>query len=147
VTLGERIARAGLTLPPAFRPVASYVGATRAGSQLHVSGMGPTEGPTIVETGKISGPGDLAKAKRAAWLTGLNLLAQIEPELRVVRPLKVFALVNCAPDFTALDEAVAPARDLLARLFGHPGAWTVVGAPCLPFAISTEMEAIFALED
>lgn len=147
MTLGERITRAGLTLPPAFRPVASYVGATRAGSQLHVSGMGPTEGPNIVETGKISGPADLAKAKRAALLTGLNLLAQIEPEMRVAKPLKVFALVNCPPDFTDLDAAVAPARDLLARLFGHPGAWTIVGSPCLPYAISTEMEAIFALEE
>ncbi len=147
MTLGERLAQAGLTPPPAFRPVASYVGIVRAGHQLHVSGMGPTEGPNIVETGRISGPGDLAKAKRAAWLTGLNLLAQIEPTARVTRPLKVFALVNCAPDFTDLDDAVAPARDLMARLFGHSGAWTVVGAPCLPFAISTEMEAIFALED
>lgn len=147
MTLGERLARAGLTLPPAFRPVGSYVGVVRAGAQLHVSGMGPTEGPTIVEAGKISGPGDLAKAKRASWLTGLNLLAQIEPAMRVAGPLKVFALVNSAPDFTDLDEAVAPARDLFARLFGHPGAWTTIGAPCLPFAISTEMEAIFALED
>lgn len=147
MTLGERVARAGLTLPPAFRPVASYVGATRAGAQLHVSGMGPTEGPNIVESGKISGAGDLAKAKRASWLTGLNLLAQIEPDARIAKPLKIFALVNCAPDFEALDEAVAPARDLFAKLFGHPGAWTVVGSPCLPFAISTEMEAIFALEE
>ncbi|MCM0020480.1 MAG: RidA family protein [Tagaea sp.] len=147
MTLGERLAQAGLTLPPAFRPVASYVGVTRAGAQLHVSGMGPTEGTRIVEAGAISGADDLVKAKRAAWLTGLNLLAQIEPEARVARPLKVFALVNCAPDFVALDEAVAPARALFAGLFGHPGAWTIVGAPCLPFAISTEMEAIFALED
>jgi enamine deaminase RidA (YjgF/YER057c/UK114 family) len=147
VTLGERVARAGLTLPPAFRPVGSYVGATRAGAQLHVSGMGPTEGTRIVETGKISGNADLAKARRAALLTGLNLLAQIEPDLRVSHPLKVFALVNCPPDFADLDDAVAPACDLFARLFGHPGAWTLVGAPCLPFAISTEMEAIFALEE
>jgi enamine deaminase RidA (YjgF/YER057c/UK114 family) len=147
VTLGERIAKAGLTLPPPFRPVASYVGATRAGLQLHVSGMGPTEGPDIVETGKISGADDLAKARRASWLTGLNVLAQIEPQARVTKPIKVFALVNCAPDFTMLDEAVEPVRDLFTRLFGHPGAWTVVGAPCLPFAISTEMEAIFALEE
>jgi enamine deaminase RidA (YjgF/YER057c/UK114 family) len=147
VTLGERLARAGLALPAPFRPVASYVGATRAGAQLHVSGMGPTAGTQIVEAGKISGPADLGKAKRAAWLTGLNLLAQIAPEARVSHPLKVFALVNCAPDFVALDEAVAPARAMFTGLFGHPGAWTVVGAPCLPFAITTEMEAIFALEE
>jgi enamine deaminase RidA (YjgF/YER057c/UK114 family) len=147
VTLGERVAKAGLTLPPAFRPVASYVGVVRAGAQLHVSGMGPTEGPNIVEAGKISGAADLAKAKRAAWLTGMNLLAQIEPGARIVKPLKVFALVNCTPDFAALEEAIEPARDLFARLFGHPGAWTVVGSPCLPFAITTEMEAIFALEE
>jgi hypothetical protein len=25
--------------------------------------------------------------------------------------------------------------------------WTIVGSPCLPFAITTEMEAIFGLED
>jgi enamine deaminase RidA (YjgF/YER057c/UK114 family) len=146
VTLGERLAREGLSLPPAFAPVASYVGAVRMGTQIHVSGMGPTEGAQIVESGRISDDADLDKARRASRLTALNLLAQIDPGARVV-PLKVFALVNCAPEFAGLDGAIAPARDLFARLFGHPGAWTVVGAPCLPFAISTEMEAIFALED
>jgi len=146
VTLGERVAKAGLVLPPAFAPVASYVGIVRAGAQLHVSGMGPTHGKAIVESGKIAGNADLDKAKRAAHLTALNLLAQIDAGLRV-KPAKIFALVNAAPDFTSLDEAVDPARKLFADLFGHPGAWTVVGSPCLPFAIATEMEAIFALED
>ncbi|MCA3247615.1 MAG: RidA family protein [Azospirillum sp.] len=147
MTLGERLAAAGLTLPPAFRPAGNYLGVVVTGGQVHVAGMGPTEGPTIVESGRIAGDGDLAKARRAASLTALNLLAQIDPGLRVRAPLKVFALVNCAPAFVALDEALAPAHALFERLFGHPGAWTVVGAPCLPFAISTEMEAIFALEE
>jgi hypothetical protein len=109
VTLGERLAREGLSPPPAFAPVASYVGAVRTGSQLHVSGMGPTEGPKIVEAGKISGAADLDQARRAARLTALNVLAQVDPAMRVV-PLKVFALVNCAPDFACLDQAVPPAR-------------------------------------
>jgi enamine deaminase RidA (YjgF/YER057c/UK114 family) len=146
VTLGERLAKAGLVLPPAFAPVASYVGATYAGAQIHVSGMGPTHGKQIVDSGRIAGDGDLAKAGRAARLTALNLLAQLDPGARV-RPAKIFALVQADPDFTALEAAIAPARDLFADLFGHPGAWTIIGAPSLPFAITTEMEAIFVLED
>lgn len=146
MTLGERVAKAGLVLPPAFAPVASYAGIVRAGAQLHVSGMGPTQGKAIVESGKIADGRDLDKAKRAAHLTALNLLAQIDANMRVM-PVKIFALVNAGPEFTALDEAIEPARKLFADLFGHPGAWTIVGAPALPFAITTEMEAIFALED
>jgi enamine deaminase RidA (YjgF/YER057c/UK114 family) len=146
VTLGERVAKAGLVLPPAFAPVASYAGIVRAGAQLHVSGMGPTHGKAIVESGKIETAADLDKAKRASHLTALNLLAQIDAGLRVT-PGKIFALVNAGPDFTALDDAIEPARKVFADLFGHPGVWTIVGSPCLPFAITTEMEAIFGLED
>ena len=146
MTLGERVAKAGLVLPPAFAPVASYVGSLRAGAQLHVSGMGPTQGKAIVETGQIATATDLDKAKRASHLTALNLLAQIDAGLRVM-PVKIFALINVCPDFTALDDAIEPARKVFAGLFGHPGAWTIVGAPTLPFAITTEMEAIFAVEE
>lgn len=146
MTLGERLAKAGLALPPAFAPVASYVGAVHAGDQIHVSGMGPTRGKAIVESGRIDGPADLDKARRAARLTALNLLAQLDPDMRL-RPAKIFALVNAGAEFTALDDAVDPARKLFADLFGHPGAWTIVGAPTLPFAITTEMEAIFVRAD
>jgi len=143
LTLGERVAKAGLVLPPAFAPVANYVGIVRASAHLHVSGMGPTQGKAIVESGRIATAADLDKAKRASHLTALNLLAQIDADLRV-RPVKIFVLVNAGSDFTALDDAVEPARTLFADLFGHPGAWTIVGAPALPFAITTEMEAIFS---
>ena len=72
-----RVVELKLELPPAPKPVATYVTAIRHGDLLYVSGHGPyrTDGTLIV--GKLGDDTDLAAGQAAARQTGLAILATL----------------------------------------------------------------------
>src|ERR671921_193499 len=69
----SRIAELNLTLPPAPKPVATYVTATRYGDLLYVSGHGPLRPDGTMHTGKLGDDLDLAAGQAAARQTGLAI--------------------------------------------------------------------------
>jgi enamine deaminase RidA (YjgF/YER057c/UK114 family) len=150
---GEVLARlraAKLALPPAFAPVANYVPTVRTGNLLFISGMGPTEGPKMVWTGAMGDAVELAGGRKAAELTALNLLARIEAEIgldRVRRVVRLFALVNAAPEFYAIDDVLDAASAVMTTAFGAAGAHvrTSIGVPSLPSSITVEIDAIIEI--
>ena len=100
----KRMAALGITLPAAAPPAANYVGAVRSGRLLSVSGQGPVNGLDILFTGRVGQDISLEQGQEAARLTCLNVLAQAAALLdgdldRIIRVVKLFGLVNCAPDF------------------------------------------------
>jgi len=144
-----RLAELGIVLPAVFPPVGLYVGAVQVGELLHVSGHGPT-GPDGLVTGKVGATVDLDAAQRAARLTGLSILATVRDHLgtldRVVRVVKVFGMVNCAPGFNRTPAVIDGCSRLFVDVFGEDagrGARSAVGMAELPLDIAVEIEAAF----
>ncbi len=144
----DRLKALGLTVPPPGPVVGNYVGATRSGRIVFVSGHGPTRDGKFLYQGKLTRDIDVPTAQEAARLTMLNCLASLKAEVgeldRVSRILKVFGMVNSMPDFGEQPKVINGASDLLVEIFGERGkhARSAVGMGALPFGICVEIEMI-----
>lgn len=144
----ERLAAAGIELPATYPPAGLYEKAVLVGELLHVGGHGPVaEGQRW--SGKVGAAYDLAEAQEAARVTGLQILRTVRDELgtldRVIRVVKIFGMVNCAPGFNETPAVINGCSQLLHDVFGPAGAHTrsAVGMAELPFDIPVEIEGIF----
>jgi len=147
-----RLETLGIVLPEPMPPAANYVPWTLAGNLLHIAGQGPVENGVIKCTGHVDAEVALETAIEAAWLTGLNILAQVMDALdgdldRVVRVVKLGGFVQCTPEFTDMPKVINGASDLMVEVFGDAGrhARFAVGAPALPFSTSVEIDGIFEI--
>ena len=148
-----RLAELKLTLPPAPKPVATYVTALRQGDLLYVSGHGPLREDGTMHTGKVGADLDVAAGQAAARQTGLAILATVRSHLgsldKIVRLVKVLGMVNCTPDFHEQPKVINGFSDLMVEVLGESGkgARSAVGMVALPGAIAVEIEAIFQVKD
>lgn len=130
-------------------PVGNFVGCTRIGDLLFVSGQGPVEPDGRLHTGKVGAEVSVADAYGHARLVGLNLLAIVRDELgslsRVRRVAKLFGMVNATPDFAEHPKVINGCSDLFDEMLGPRGAHarSAVGVGSLPNNITVEIEAIF----
>ena len=149
----DRLAELNLQLPPAPKPVATYVTAVRQGDLLYVSGHGPLRADGTLHTGKLGVDLDVAAGQAAARQTGLAILATVRSHLgsldKVVRLVKVLGMVNSTPDFVDHPKVVNGYSDLMVEVFGDAGkgARSAVGMGSLPGNIAVEVEAIFEVKD
>lgn len=150
----ERLDRLGLELPDiAPLPVGNFANAVRVGNMLYVSGQGPVTADGRLMTGKVGRDLDAGEAYAHARLAGLNLLAVARHEIgglsAITRVVKLFGMVNAAPDFAEHPRVINGCSDLLTKLFGERGvhARSAVGMGSLPNNITVEIEAIFELGD
>jgi enamine deaminase RidA (YjgF/YER057c/UK114 family) len=148
-----RLAELKLELPPAPKPVATYVTAVRLGDLLYVSGHGPLRPDGTMHVGKLGADLDVAQGQAAAKQTGLAILATVRSHLgsldKVVRLVKVLGMVNSTPDFADHPKVINGFSDLMVDVFGEPGkaARSAVGMGSLPGHIAVEVEAIFQVKD
>ena len=148
-----RLAELKLELPPAPKPVATYVTAVKQGDLLYVSGHGPLRSDGTLIVGKVGADMDVAGGHAAARQTGLAILATVRSHLgsldKVVRLVKVLGMVNCTPEFTEQPKVINGFSDLMVEVFGDPGkgARSAVGMGSLPGGIAVEIEAIFQVKD
>lgn len=144
----ENLARLGLALPPPPEPIGNYVPWRLAGNMLFLSGVGPRAANGIMTTGKVGQALTIDQGYEAAKLCGLNLIASMRAALgtidRVDTVLKVFGMVNAAPNFIEHPKIIDGCTDLLVAVFGDNGrpARSAVGMGSLPQNISVEIEAI-----
>jgi enamine deaminase RidA (YjgF/YER057c/UK114 family) len=149
----DRLAELKLQLPPAPKPVATYVTAVRHGDLLYVSGHGPLRPDGTMHTGKVGADLDVEQGKAAARQVGLAILATVRSHLgsldRVVRLIKVLGMVNGTADFVEQPRVINGFSDLMVEVFGEPGkgARSAVGMGSLPGNIAVEIEAIFEVKD
>jgi enamine deaminase RidA (YjgF/YER057c/UK114 family) len=149
----ERLAQLKLTLPPAPKPVATYVTAVRYGDLLYVSGHGPLKNDGTMHTGRLGDDLDIAAGQAAAKQVGLAILSTVRSHLgsldRVVRLIKVLGMVNSTPDFAEHPKVINGFSDLMVDVFGEAGkgARSAVGMGSLPGNIAVEIEAIFEVKD
>ncbi len=147
----ELLARKGLKLYPAPKPVGSYVQCIRTGNYLHLSGGISINGDEAYY-GKLGQDVTVEEGQKAAAAAILNRLAVIEAELGDFTPLRkivaVNGFVNCTPDFTDQAKVLNGASDLLVELFGPEAAHTrsAVGVASLPLGVAVEINMIVEIE-
>jgi enamine deaminase RidA (YjgF/YER057c/UK114 family) len=148
-----RLAELKLELPPAPKPVATYVTAIRHGDLMYVSGHGPYRADGTLIIGKLGADMDVAGGHVAARQTGLAILATMRAHLgsldKVVRLIKSLGMVNGTPEFTDHPKVINGYSDLMKEVFGDAGVGTrsAVGMGGLPGGIAVEIEAIFQVKD
>lgn len=141
----ERLAKAGLTLPPPNAPIGLYVPAARAGNLLFLAGHGECPAGSA---GKLGATMDVVAGKASAARVALCMLATIKAELgdlsKVKRVVKVMGLVNATPEFTQHPEVMNGFSEVMVTAFGNAGKAPRVaaGAGSLPRGWPVEVDAI-----
>jgi hypothetical protein len=119
------------------------------GDRAYVAGHPPqaADGTIARPLGKVGKDLTLEEGYQAARLTALSMLGSLKRELGDldrVTWLRVFGMVNCAPDFTDQPAVINGCTDLILELFGPERgqhARSAVGLTALPFGIPVEIEA------
>ncbi len=148
MSIDQRLAELGLTLPQPAAPVASYVPAVLTGNLLHLSGQISFAEDGNLITGRLGETMDLEAGQAAARQCGLMVLAQVKAALgsldRVARIVKLGVFVNSAADFTDQPKVANGASDLMQQVFGEAGrhARAAVGVSALPLGVAVEVDAI-----
>ena len=151
MSIDQRLAELGITLPAAAAPVASYVPFVEANGLLHVSGqISFAEDGSLIK-GRLGEDLDLEAGQAAARRCGIMLLAQLRNALgsldRVERVVKLGAFVNSTGEFVDQPRIANGASELMAEVFGDAGkhARSAVGVPVLPLGAAVEVDAIVAI--
>ena len=153
MSIKEKLASIGLSLPVASAPVAAYVPAVKTGNLIFTAGQLPVVDGKLVLTGKVGSDVTAEDAKKMAEICALNALAAISlvAELdQIERVVRVGGFVNCAPGFTAIPGVVNGASELLIKIFGDVNgkhARTAVGVAELPLNAPVEIEVIVQLKN
>jgi enamine deaminase RidA (YjgF/YER057c/UK114 family) len=148
VTPEERLAEAGLELPPVAAPVAAYVPAVRTGSYVYTSGQLPLRDGELIRTGKVGADVSPEEAYECARQCALNALAAVRSQVgdlsAITRVVKVVGFVSSVPTFTGQPQVVNGASELLGQVFGDVGqhARSAVGVPALPLDAPVEVELV-----
>ena len=152
MSIDNRLAELGITLPKPAAPVASYVPAVEQGGLLHISGQISVGEDGNLILGRLGEDVNLERGTEAARRCGIMLLAQMQAALgsldRVERIVKLGAFVNSAPDFTDQPKVANGASELMQQVFGEAGrhARSAVGVAVLPLGVAVEVDAIVAVK-
>jgi enamine deaminase RidA (YjgF/YER057c/UK114 family) len=150
VSVTQRLAELGITLPRPTAPLGSYVPARRAGGLLHLSGhLAKRDGQVV--TGRVGAEVDVESARELARQIALDLVASAAEAAGgpdgLAGVVKLVGLVRSAPGFDQQPAVLNGASDQLVEIFGEAGrhARTAVGVGELPMGAAIEIEAVFAL--
>jgi enamine deaminase RidA (YjgF/YER057c/UK114 family) len=149
----EKLKELGIELPPAPKPLGSYIPAVRAGNLVFISGMLPMKDGRLTHQGKVGRDVTVDGAREAARTAAINALSVLKAQTvrleKVRRCVKVSGYVASAPDFTEQPRVLNAASDLMAEVFGEGGrhARAAVGVPVLPMDSPVEIEFLFEVED
>ncbi len=149
----QNLVKAGITLPAASQPVASYVNCVSVGNLLYLSGKGPLQPDGNYVTGKLGKDLSIEQGYAAARLVAIAHLAVLKTELgelsRVKRIVKVLGMVNSTETFTDQPKVINGYSELMGTIFGVKGkhARSAVGMNSLPMNITVEVEVIVEVVD
>ncbi|MCB0209973.1 MAG: RidA family protein [Anaerolineae bacterium] len=119
------------------------------GHRAFISGHGPQnpDGSIAGPFGKVGSDITVEQGYEAAKLTALSILGNLKRQLGSldnITWLRVFGMVNSAPDFTSQPQVINGFSDLILELYGPERgahARSAVGMASLPFAMPVEIEA------
>jgi enamine deaminase RidA (YjgF/YER057c/UK114 family) len=152
MSVKEKLALLGLTLPTVAAPVAAYVPAVKTGNLVFTAGQLPIVDGQLLLTGKVGSDVTPEDAKKMAEICALNALAAISlvADLdQIEKIVRVGGFVNGVPGFVAIPAVVNGASELLIKLFGDVNgkhARTAVGVAELPLNAPVEIEMVVQLK-
>jgi enamine deaminase RidA (YjgF/YER057c/UK114 family) len=152
MSIKEKLAEIGLTLPVAAAPVAAYVPAVKTGNLVFTAGQLPIVDGKVVITGKVGAEVTPEQAKEMAQICALNALAAISLVAdidQIERVVRVGGFVNGVPGFVEIPQVVNGASELLIKLFGEINgkhARTAIGVAELPLNAPVEIEMVVQLK-
>ena len=152
MSIKEKLAELGLTLPVAAAPVAAYVPAVKTGNLVFTAGQLPIVDGKVVISGKVGADVTPEQAKDMAQICALNALAAISLVAdidQIERIIRVGGFVNGVPGFVAIPQVVNGASELLIKLFGEVNgkhARTAIGVAELPLNAPVEIEMVVQLK-
>lgn len=152
MSVSEKLAALGLTLPAVPAPIAAYVNCVRSGNLLFLSGGLPIDGDKKV-IGKVPTDVSIEEAFEGARMIVLNRLAVIQDAIgsldKVKQIVALNGFVNSEPDFYGHPQVVNGASELLVEIFGDKGrhARTALGAAALPLNVAVEINFVVEVED
>lgn len=147
-----RLAKLGIELPQAPKPVGLYKPVVVVGNLAYLSGHGPFHSDGSLTKGRLGDDMDTEAGAAAARQTGLAMLSTLKFALgsldRVSRVIKLLGLVRCTDDFDQQPQVINGCSQLLADIFGPDhgiGARSALGTNALPTGIAVEIEGIFEI--
>ena len=150
MSIENRLADLGVTLPNAPAPAANYVPFVKVGDLVFVSGQISTDEDGQLILGKLGDSMDVEAGAAAAKRCAINLLAQVRAACggdfdQLVRVVKLTGFVNSTLDFTQQPQVVNGASDFLVEALGEAGrhSRSAVSAASLPLGVAVEIEGIF----
>jgi enamine deaminase RidA (YjgF/YER057c/UK114 family) len=152
MSIKEKLASLGLTLPTAAAPVAAYVPAVKSGNLVFTAGQLPVLDGKLIKEGKVGGDVTPEDAKKMAEICALNALAAISLVAdidQIEKVVRVGGFVNGVPGFVAIPAVINGASELLIKLFGDVNgkhARTAVGVADLPLNAPVEIEMVVQLK-
>ena len=151
MSVEEKLAELGLTLPQPAAPVAAYVPVVIAGGMAYVSGQVSMKDGQLIK-GRLGENMTPEEGIAAAQACGLMIVAQLKAALdgdlsRIVKIVKLGAFVSSTADFVDQPKIANGASELMVALFGEAGrhARSAVGVPVLPLGVAVEIDAIVAV--
>jgi enamine deaminase RidA (YjgF/YER057c/UK114 family) len=151
MSIDDKLAELGLTLPQPAAPVAAYVPVVISGGMAYVSGQVSMKDGQLIK-GRLGENMTPEEGIAAAQACGLMIVAQLKAALegdfsRIVKIVKLGAFVSSTADFVDQPKIANGASELMVALFGEAGrhARSAVGVPVLPLGVAVEIDAIVAV--
>jgi enamine deaminase RidA (YjgF/YER057c/UK114 family) len=143
----EKLSALGISLPPIAPPAAAFSPFVRTGNLIFVSGhIAKKDGQPWA--GKLGADLTTAQGREAARDVAIQLMGTLHAATgdlnRIVRIVKLMALVNSAPTFTEQHLVANGASELLGEIFGERGkhARSAFGVAQIPLGSCVEIELI-----
>lgn len=148
MTITQRLADLGITLPAVATPAAAYVPFARTGNLVFLSGhIAKQDGKAWV--GQLGLNMTTAEGQQAARAVAIDLLGTLQAATgdlaRVKRIVKVLSLVNSTPTFTEQHLVTNGCSELMQQVFGTEvgaHARSAFGVAQLPMGACVEIELI-----
>ena len=150
MTVEEKLAELGLSLPVPPGPAANYSPFVEHAGLIYISGQLPMVDGEMKFAGHVGSDLDVEQGYEAARLCALNGLSQMRVALdgfeNLERVIRVDAYVNSAPGFTGQPGVVNGCSDLLKEVLGDRAghARLALGSNELPLNAATEIAFIVA---
>lgn len=153
MSISDRLAELGISIPEVVPPVAAYVPAVATGRYVYTSGQLPMRDGAMIAEGLVGSDVDPEVAKDCARQSAINALAAVQSAVgsldRVTRVVKVVGFVASAPGFTGQPGVINGASELFLEVFGDAGrhARSAVGVAGLPLNAPVEVEMVVEVAD